>query len=84
MCFAYIRDRAKTSYYLKDPMALRKDISLIFDNAMKFNLPKHKVHKEASRLGEVCQAVLDTVWSRLESNSLRTIDEDSFRDYLRG
>jgi alpha-D-ribose 1-methylphosphonate 5-triphosphate diphosphatase PhnM len=58
--------------YLTDPASMRKDISLIFENAMKFNLPKHKVHKEASRLGEVCSAVLDTIWSRLEQNAART------------
>lgn len=54
MCFKYIRERAKGtqgSHYLTDPGGLRKDIALIFDNAMKFNLPKHKVHKEAYRLG---------------------------------
>jgi hypothetical protein len=66
MCFAYIKDKSKISGvnpYLIDPSSLRRDISLIFENAMKFNLPKHKVHKEAARLNEVCQAVLSSVWS---------------------
>jgi hypothetical protein len=72
MCFKYIRERAKgisSSLYLTDPAALRREIALIFENAMKFNLPKHKVHKEASRLGQVCSAVLDSVWTRLELNA---------------
>ena len=86
MCFKYIRDRAKgtsSSIYLTDPSALRRDIAQIFENAIKFNLPKHKVHKEASRLGIVCQAVLDSVWTRLELNASRTIDENNFRELLR-
>ncbi len=62
---------------------MRKDISLIFENAMKFNLPKHKVHKEASRLGEVCTAVLDSIWSRLEQNAARTLDENKHKEWLR-
>ena len=86
MCFKYVKDRAKgtsTSHYLTEPSFLRRDISLIFDNAMKFNLPKHKVHKEASRLGLVCTAVLDSIWTRLELNALRTQDENKFREWLR-
>lgn len=70
MCFTYVRERAARIYldnqYLIEPSTLRTDIALIFENAMKFNLPKHKVHREAARLGEVCSAVLDTIWSRLE------------------
>ena len=50
---------------------------------MKFNLPKHKVHKEAARLGEVCTAVIDSVWSRLDRNSVRTKDENRHKDWLR-
>jgi hypothetical protein len=50
---------------------------------MKFNLPKHKVHKEASRLGLVCSAVLDSVWTRLELNAQRTLDENRYRTWLR-
>ena len=62
---------------------MRRDISLIFENAMKFNLPKHKVHKEAARLGEVCTAVIDSVWSRLDRNAIRTKDENRHKDWLR-
>ena len=86
MCFNYVRDKAKANgdnKYLTDPASMRKDISLIFENAMKFNLPKHKVHKEASRLGEVCSAVLDTIWSRLEQNAARTLDENKHKEWLR-
>lgn len=83
MCFNEVRNRAKTSLYINDPAALRRDISLIFDNAMKFNLPKHKVHKEAARLGEVCVAVMDSVWSSLVRNAARTKDELLHRDLKR-
>ena len=51
MCFEYVKQKAKSNMYLRDPSALRRDIALIFDNAMKYNQPKHKAHKEAKRLG---------------------------------
>lgn len=50
---------------------------------MKFNLPKHKVHKEAAKLGAVCSAVVDSVQSRLEANARRTDDEERHREWLR-
>ena len=83
MCFQYLRDRARTNLYLQDPSALRRDVNLIFENAMKFNLPKHKVHKEAQKLGAVCTAVVDSVQGRLEINARRSKEEDRLREWLR-
>lgn len=60
MCFTNVRERAKTTLYLTEPSALRRDINLIFDNAMRFNLPKHRVHKDAKKLGTLCNAILDS------------------------
>lgn len=60
-----------------------RDVSLIFENAMKFNLPKHKVHKEAQKLGAVCTAVIDSVQSRLIGNEKRTNDEQRYKEWLR-
>lgn len=83
MCFQYIRERARTTLYLTDALALRRDVALIFDNAMKFNLPKHKVHKEAKKLGLICAAIIDTVQTKLDLNASRTIDEQRHCEYLR-
>ena len=46
MCFNYIRQKIST-VYLRNPEQLRADCALVFNNAMLFNLPKTKVHKEA-------------------------------------
>ena len=45
---------------------------------MLFNLPKHKVHKEALKLNQVCMSVIQSVWNSLEKNKLRTLDEDTY------
>jgi hypothetical protein len=60
MCFHNLRERARTKYYLEDAGALRRDVLLIFENATKFNLPKHKVHKDAARLMVLCGEILDS------------------------
>ena len=83
MCFQYIRQRARTPMYLTDALALRRDVALIFENATKFNLPKHKVHKEAKKLGLICAAIIDTVQTKLDLNASRTIDEQRHSEYLR-
>jgi hypothetical protein len=83
MCFANVRERAKTNTYLIEPSALRRDINLIFDNAMRFNLPKHRVHKDAKKLGALCNAILDSTQIRLDLNSSRTLDENKHKEWLR-
>lgn len=83
MCFAYVRTRAKSGMYLSDPQALRRDIALIFENAIKFNLPKHKVHKEAKKLGQICNAMIDSIQSKLELNAARTLDESTHRQWMK-
>ena len=75
MCFAYVKKRAIEGLYLTDPPALRRDIALIFENAMKFNQPKHKIHKEAEKMGRECAEVISTIVGRLEINAQRTLDE---------
>ena len=75
MCFANVKKRAADGLYLHDVNGIRRDISLIFENALKYNLPKSKVHKEAEKLGRDCSDILDTVWGTLEVYGLRTKDE---------
>jgi len=75
MCFKYIKQKITTTY-LRNPEQLRSDCALIFANAVTFNLPKTKVHKEAQRLNEICSQIIQSIWSTLERNKLRTLDED--------
>jgi len=55
---------------------MRSDVNLIFSNAMIFNIPKHKVHKEAAKLKEICENMMQRVQNALEKNKNKTIDED--------
>ena len=43
---------------------------------MIFNLPKHRVHKEAARLKEVCESMISKIQNVLEKNKNKTLDED--------
>ncbi len=77
MCFKYIKQRL--SNFLRNPEQLKADIALIFSNATLYNLPKHKVHKEALRLNEVCTNIINSIWPTLEKNKLKTLDEDAYQ-----
>ena len=50
---------------------------------MLFNLPKHKVHKEAIKMSEICQNLLQSVWSILEKNKNKTVDEDTYQQKVK-
>jgi hypothetical protein len=54
MCFKYVKQQIY-KLYLRNPEQLQADIALIFSNAKLFNLPKHKVHKDAIKLDMVSQ-----------------------------
>ena len=75
MCFKYIRE--KVSDYVRSPELLKSDVNLIFQNAITFNQPKHKVHKDAIKMKDVCNSILSRYWNVIEKNKLRCLDEDS-------
>jgi hypothetical protein len=64
MCFKFIEDKLKTSYYLEEPQEFVDDLKLIFENAKLYNMPNTKVHKEAD-------ALLQLYNKRVEKDALK-------------
>ncbi len=70
ICFSVIKTKAFEGIYLESPDDLINDIKLIFTNAMNYNFPNTKVHKEAFNLNEQCLKLYDQNISHIYQNSL--------------
>jgi len=52
--FSVIKTKALQGLYLENPDELINDIKLTFSNAMNYNFPNSKIHKDANYLNEEC------------------------------
>jgi hypothetical protein len=50
MCFKFIEDDIKRNIYLEEPQYFLNDLKLIFENATSYNMPNHRIHKDADML----------------------------------
>lgn len=87
MCFTKMKERCTNGEYIDNYDKLKSDFRLICANAMTFNMPKSRVYKEAEKLQQVGDAMLDRDSKEIleekqaESNKM-SMDETAKQYYL--